>query len=181
LGRQWRKVAKIRAERQVNNTLNWRNSLSVEAIHNLPLNSEVLVWREGNTGQSGKWTGPFKLIGLECETCKVQLPIGLTDFRTTVVKPYLQPKTEPESQSEPEDGKEPPEQDNTLQDKQPRRNTDRTQRPPTRFRQNIADISIFLQDNLKPPSPLYTDSRQKELNGLLEKGVFEVADIAEVP
>jgi hypothetical protein len=82
-------VAKIRAERQVNNALNQRNGPSVEAIHDLPLNSDVLVWREGNTGHSGKWSGPFKLIGLEHETCKVQLPSGPTDFRTTVVKPYL--------------------------------------------------------------------------------------------
>jgi hypothetical protein len=47
-------VAKIRAERQVNNALNQRNSLSVKAIHDLSLNSDVLVWREDNTGQSGK-------------------------------------------------------------------------------------------------------------------------------
>jgi hypothetical protein len=36
-------VAKIRAERQVNNALNQRNSPSVKAIHDLPLNSDVLV------------------------------------------------------------------------------------------------------------------------------------------
>ena len=28
---------------------------------------------------------------------------------------------------------------------------------------------------------MYTDSRQKELNGLLEKGVFEVVNMADVP
>jgi hypothetical protein len=48
------KVAKIRAKRQVNNALNQRNSPSVEAIHNLPLNSDILVWQEGNTSHSGK-------------------------------------------------------------------------------------------------------------------------------
>jgi hypothetical protein len=36
-------VAKIRAERQVNNALNQRNGPSVKAIHDLPLNSDVLV------------------------------------------------------------------------------------------------------------------------------------------
>jgi hypothetical protein len=82
-------VAKIRAERQVNNALNQRNSLSVKAIHDLPLNLDVLVWQEGNTSHSGKWSGLFKLIGLERKTCKVQLLSGPTDFRTTVVKPYL--------------------------------------------------------------------------------------------
>jgi hypothetical protein len=82
-------VAKIRAEKQVNNALNQRNSLLVKAIHDLPLNSDILVWQEGNTGHSGKWSGLFKLIGLEHETCKVQLSSGLINFRTTVVKPYL--------------------------------------------------------------------------------------------
>ena len=47
-------VLKVRAERQINNALNQRNGPSVDAIHNLPLNSDVLVGREGNTGQSGK-------------------------------------------------------------------------------------------------------------------------------
>jgi hypothetical protein len=36
-------VAKIRAEKQVNNALNQRNSPSVKAIHDLPFNSDVLV------------------------------------------------------------------------------------------------------------------------------------------
>jgi hypothetical protein len=36
-------VAKIRAKRQVNNALNQSNSPSVKAIHDLPLNSDVLV------------------------------------------------------------------------------------------------------------------------------------------
>jgi hypothetical protein len=47
-------IAKIRAERQVNNALNQRNSLLVKAIHDLSLNSDVFVWREGNTGYSSK-------------------------------------------------------------------------------------------------------------------------------
>jgi hypothetical protein len=41
----------------------------------------------------------------------VQLSSGLTDFRTTVVKPYLQP--EPESEDK-EDKEKPAKQDNTL-------------------------------------------------------------------
>ena len=93
-------IARIRARKQVNDALNQRNGPSVTTIHDLPLNSDVLVWREGNTGQSGRWTGPFKLLGIDGETCKVQLPRGPTDFRTTTVKPYLQP--EPEEPNEEE-------------------------------------------------------------------------------
>ena len=46
-------VKKIRAERQVADALNMRNGPSTTAIHDLPLNSLILVWREGNIGQPG--------------------------------------------------------------------------------------------------------------------------------
>ena len=95
-------IARIRAKKQVDDALNQRNGPSVTTIHNLPLNSDVLVWREGNTGQSGRWTGPFKLLGIVGETCKVQLPSRPTDFRTTAVKPYLQPEPE-EPNEEPDE------------------------------------------------------------------------------
>ena len=87
-------ILKIRAARQVNNAMNQRNGPSITAIHNVPLNSNVFVWREGNVGQSGKWTSLFKLLGINRETYKVQLPSGPTNFRTTTVKLYLQPKLE---------------------------------------------------------------------------------------
>jgi hypothetical protein len=45
-------ICKLRAERQVANALNMRNGPKTDAVHNLPLNSPVLVWREGNTGQA---------------------------------------------------------------------------------------------------------------------------------
>ena len=57
------------------------------SVHNLPLNSEVLVWRE-----SGNWTGPYRLLAIENETCYVQLPSGPTRFRSTSVKPYFRPE-----------------------------------------------------------------------------------------
>ena len=61
-------------------------------IYDLPLNLNILVWRKSNIGQSGKWTGPFKLLRIDGEIYKVQLPSKPTDFRTIVVKLYLQPK-----------------------------------------------------------------------------------------
>ena len=83
-------ITKIRAQIQVKEALKQRNGPDTSAVHDVPLNSDVLVWREGNTGQSGKWTRPFKLLGIERETCKVQLPRGPVEFRTTAVKPFLQ-------------------------------------------------------------------------------------------
>ena len=86
-------VRKMIVERQVRDALNTRNGSIVSHLHDLPLNSEVLVWREGNAGKTGKWTGPFKMLGIEGETCKIAMPYGITDFRSTVVKPYLRDET----------------------------------------------------------------------------------------
>lgn len=46
-------VRRSHASHQVNDTLNTRNGPSTSLIHDLPLNSLVLVFREGNAGQSG--------------------------------------------------------------------------------------------------------------------------------
>jgi hypothetical protein len=43
-------VKKLRAERQVVDALNMRNGPKTTIIYNLPLNSPVLVWREGPIG-----------------------------------------------------------------------------------------------------------------------------------
>lgn len=48
----------------------------------------------------------------------------------------------------------------------------------------MTDVSIFLQEKDSSTSPApnpFMESRQKEINGLLEKGVFEVVSISEVP
>lgn len=47
-------VRKIRAENQIADALNTRNRPLVDLVHNLSLNSHVLVWREGNGGRTGK-------------------------------------------------------------------------------------------------------------------------------
>ena len=57
-------IARIRVNKQVNNALNQQNGLFVTIIYNLPLNLEVLIWRKGNTGQSSRQTGLFKLLGI---------------------------------------------------------------------------------------------------------------------
>lgn len=81
-----REIKKIRAEKSIADALNHRNGPLTTAIRDLALNSDVLVWREGNAGKTGKWKGPFKLISLEGENCVVKLTSGPTTFRSTVVK-----------------------------------------------------------------------------------------------
>ena len=87
-----------------------RNGPRTNAVHNLPPNSPILVWREGNTGQAGHWNGPYDLLTVEGETCTVKLPSGPTPFRSTAVKPYLRQeltKIEPEIAPETEPGTHP--------------------------------------------------------------------------
>ena len=47
-------VRKIRAENQVIDTRNTKNGPIVDYVHNLPLNSDILVWQEGNASQTSK-------------------------------------------------------------------------------------------------------------------------------
>jgi hypothetical protein len=46
-------IRKLRVERQVADALSMWNRLKTDAVYDLPPNSPVLVWREGNIGQAG--------------------------------------------------------------------------------------------------------------------------------
>ena len=72
-------IVNIRVKQQVNIALTHRNGPIVTPIHDTPLNSPVLVWREENAGCSGNWTGPFKLLRINGETCCIELSSGPTD------------------------------------------------------------------------------------------------------
>src|ERR1700722_10247725 len=58
------KIVKLRAKQTVNNALYYRNGPNITPVHDLPLNSKVLIWRK-----SGKWTRPYCLLAVENETC----------------------------------------------------------------------------------------------------------------
>jgi hypothetical protein len=154
-----------------------------------PINSPVLVWREGNTRCSGTWTGPYLLLSLDGETCRIALPSGPTEFWSTSVKPLNIPEEETkDNQSEEQDSK--PEHNET---ESPRRNPRRM----NRAWHNLANITISL-DNLDndeiadsdtespipeplnnvtknghAPNPPFIDSRKKEIDGLFDKGAYK--------
>ena len=73
-------IQKLRAERQITDALNMRNRPNADAIHDLLLNLPVLVWREGNTGQSGHWDGLFTLFTIKGEIYTIKLSSGPTAF-----------------------------------------------------------------------------------------------------
>ena len=73
-------IRKSRAKRQVQDALNMRNGPNAEAVHELTLNSEVLVWREGNAGQNGSWEGPYRLVSMDGELYIIILLYNNTSF-----------------------------------------------------------------------------------------------------
>src|ERR1700722_782047 len=81
------KIVKLRAKQTINNALYYCNGPNTTLVHNLPLNSKVLIWRK-----SGKWTKPYCLLAVENKMCCIQLLSGLTKFRSISVKPYFRPK-----------------------------------------------------------------------------------------
>ncbi|KHJ31248.1 hypothetical protein EV44_g3121 [Erysiphe necator] len=182
-------VISLRTKRKVAEAIGQRNSPSTTLVHNLTLGSKVLIFREGIAGRSGKWTSPFELLSIERETCIVKLPNGSTNFRSTVVKPYYSDNSNTVESIETTENKSlstfnldysPPNIQNNIP-------TQRL-RSPYNFRSkplpNTFMISKILENrSSKFPNSVsqFKDARQKELNGLLEKGVFEMVSIDKVP
>ena len=87
-------VQKQRAKRQIQDALRTRNGPNTTAIHDLELNSDVLVWRDAKAGQKGHWDGPFRLISKEGEDCVIQQGDDRTTFRSTKLKPFYTQNTD---------------------------------------------------------------------------------------
>jgi hypothetical protein len=171
-------VEKMRATRQVTEALRQRNGPRTDDLHNLPINSDVLVWRTNTNGD--RWTGPYKLLKIEGETCRIQLPSGPTTFRTTVVKPYLTDSQQDSQQNGDHSEDQSPCESTDLPD---RRNPARNRQLPARYRDDLADTdaNITFSIDTTPFMPDFSASRQKELNDLIEKGVFEIVRTTDVP
>ena len=56
-------IVKLRAKQAVSNALHHHNRPNITLVHDLPLNSEVLVWRK-----SGSWNRPYRLLAVENKT-----------------------------------------------------------------------------------------------------------------
>ena len=96
-----KEVRRCYASRQVTDALRTRNGPRTQHLQGLPINSKVLVWRKKE-----KWTGPWKLLSMEGETCKVELQNGPTTFRSTVVKPYYEETDKTKQPNENSEGQQ---------------------------------------------------------------------------
>ncbi|KAL3702992.1 hypothetical protein TMatcc_010179 [Talaromyces marneffei ATCC 18224] len=214
-------IRKIRAQRQISDALNTRNGPSSTAVHRLPLNSDVLVWREGNTGYAGEWTGSYKLLAVNNETCIIELPSGPTSFRSTAVKPYhAEPEAQPNGPIPSEKDVTQPDPEKSIQEAPeaspkaisqamipplpsvvipqyepeasslPRPQRDR--RLPARYREDHTQhtfLGQFTQEHEDESRHQFAaavlarfeGSQRKEVNGLLERGVFEYVQEKDIP
>jgi hypothetical protein len=111
------------------------------------------------------------------ESCVITMPRGNTTFRSTSVKPFYEtdelieaetPKPEHSGEDVREDTIVVDTTDNAVPAPPPKRGRGRLRKNP--------DVTLFLQED-----PQYEDSRQSEIAGLLEKGVFTVTSRANVP
>ena len=161
-------VAKCHAQRKVTDALRQRNGPRTDPIHNTPIGSDVLVWRT----HLAKWTGPFKLLSIQGETCNVNMPHGSANFQTTSVKPYLQQKDDEFDPANNNNDENNENHDNLANDNdEPRRNPVRDRRLPSRYEQFTSTT----------PPPNFEASRRKELDGLMERGVFKVVAKKDIP
>ena len=100
-------LRKLTAERQVADALNTRNGPATADMLALPLQSEVLVWRE-----SDGWNGPYKIASIDGHNVTVDMVNGPVTFRSTVVKPYYRPDhlwSDPDAPYTPKETHEPQE------------------------------------------------------------------------
>ncbi|KAK1914254.1 hypothetical protein P3342_007500 [Pyrenophora teres f. teres] len=100
-------LRKLTAERQVADALNTRNGPATADMLALPLQSEVLVWRE-----SDGWNGPYKIASIDGHNVTVDMVNGPVTFRSTVVKPYYRPDhlwSDPDAPYTPKETYEPQE------------------------------------------------------------------------
>lgn len=76
-------LRKLMAKRKVNDDLNTRNGPNTEKLLQLPLGSEVCVYREKD-----RWI-PYKIVASADLDVTVEMENGQVTFRSTAVRPYL--------------------------------------------------------------------------------------------
>ncbi len=174
-------MRKFRAERQVADALNIRNDLIIISIHDLFLNSNVLIWRENR-----KWIESFKLLNMNDEICKIELSSESIDFRSTVIKSFLIESSIDDVQSINEKVQSIDSSDDENQNfaSEISARLIRAKRLSLRY-QNFADITVFLQDEVDSSfvsifTSTFIESRRKEINDLLKRQIFEIIIISEV-
>lgn len=64
-------------------------------MHDLLINSLVLVYQKENASQLGEWKRPYNLLSIQSKSIMIKLFYGLTKFRSTSLKSYFIDNQEP--------------------------------------------------------------------------------------
>lgn len=176
-------MSKHFAKSQVSTAVRTRNGPDTSDIHSAPLDSHVLVYRP----ELDRWDGPWTLLDIQGETCTVLLPppSGPTKFRTTVVKRFI-PALDDNDVSAPE-------QRNQNEPKNTHRETETTAEPQaltitvqaknrkellTEERNELVSFSAKMVPQAKDHEK-FAASRKREIDGLINRGVFVPATVAD--
>ncbi len=178
-----KEVRKFNVMRQVNDVLNTRNDL-IFLIHNLSLNSLVLIFREGNIDQSESWKKSFKLLSIQNESAIIELSNDSIKFRSISVKSYHQDQNLSSSdvdQLDMSSSFESQSSDHINSDliidsimlitDESTSFIESIKRGRGRLRKYSASIANVIFNIISADSS-FISFRQKEIAGLLEKGVF---------
>ncbi|KHJ34337.1 hypothetical protein EV44_g0920 [Erysiphe necator] len=136
-------INKLRAKHYVNAALDHRNGPNTSSLHDLPINSDILVWQEGPTS----------------------------------VRPYYQLENDYQQAGDEQVNAETFTNDEVTA---PRRNEQRTRNLPLRYR-DTPNLVVFLKSDETICQTSFEKSRQKEIQGLLEKGVFDYVCLSDIP
>ncbi len=83
-----KEVQKFIVIHQMNDALNIRNDFIIILIHELSLNSFVLIFRESKDNQLERWKESFKLLSIQSELTIIELSNESIKFRSISVKSY---------------------------------------------------------------------------------------------
>ena len=83
-----KEIRKLLISRQIDDAFNTRNKSFTSLIHNLSLNSLILMFRKSNTSQSESWKESYKLLSLQDESAIIELSNDFVKFRVISVKSY---------------------------------------------------------------------------------------------
>ncbi|KAI0997667.1 hypothetical protein K3495_g10519 [Podosphaera aphanis] len=163
-----------------------RNGTEVSSTHNLPLGSEVIVWREKE-----KWTGPHKFLGMTGEICTIETPYGPASFRSIVVKPYFSENQENSQNNNNNNGNngstDPPETQTRRYPISVRNPTERAQE--SYFANEYSNCIFIISKEkidvemsrqlrakgiIKTSGPPFENSSKQEMDSLIARGVFEL-------
>lgn len=171
-------LREIRAEVDVNRALNTRNGPTTHDTLNLPLKSEVMVWREG---KDRGWEGPYEIKSKDHANVTIEMANGPKTFRTTQVKPYHR-ATDTEEVTHDNDApydnaKEP------VTAAPERRRRGRPRKNPIQgitnlVQREIDDMELAkklrAEGKITTPGEPFEESDAAEINGLLAQDVLEI-------